>query len=283
MGALISSAYTDPLVAIGGIFGTGCNAAYMESCGSIPKLSLSSHPGLKPSTPMAINCEYGAFFGEVQGQGGESESVLPRTKYDILIDEASPRPGQQTFEKLSAGLYLGEIFRVVLLDLHEQGLIFQQQDVSKLREPYVMDTSFLSFIEDDESRKLSRTADKWRDEFGIHVSEPELELQRRLAELVATRAARLCTCGVAAICRKKGIERAHVAADGSVANKHPKFKARWAEALGQILEWEGRKEDGEDPICLVSAEDGSGVGAAIIAAMTMERAERGEKEGIRGE
>ena len=37
-GTLIASAYTDQAMKIGCIFGTGCTAAYMEDCGSVPKL-----------------------------------------------------------------------------------------------------------------------------------------------------------------------------------------------------------------------------------------------------
>lgn len=91
---------------------------------------------------MAINCEYGAFDNE--------HVVLPRTKYDIIIDKESPRPGQQSFEKMIAGLYLGELFRLVALDLNENPdvKIFGDQDVSKLQKPYTLDASFLSAIEE---------------------------------------------------------------------------------------------------------------------------------------
>lgn len=97
VGAMIASAYHDPETIIGAIFGTGCNAAYMENVGSIPKISGS---GLAADLPLALNCEYGAF--------DNSHSVLPRTKYDIEIDDESAKPGEQAFEKMSAGLYLGE-------------------------------------------------------------------------------------------------------------------------------------------------------------------------------
>lgn len=124
---------------IGCIFGTGCNAAYIENCGSIPKLA---HLNLPPETPMAINCEWGAFDNE--------HKVLPRTPYDIAIDKDSPRPGQQAFEKMIAGLYLGEIFRLIMVDLHDKKEvnIFAGQDISKLRKPYSLDSSFLSSIEE---------------------------------------------------------------------------------------------------------------------------------------
>jgi hexokinase len=65
-GTLIASNYADPTTQIGCIFGTGisrssvnidigCNAAYMENIGSIPKLA---HLNLPPEMPMAINCEW---------------------------------------------------------------------------------------------------------------------------------------------------------------------------------------------------------------------------------
>lgn len=138
-GTLIASAYTDDKMKIGCIFGTGCNAAYMEECGSIPKLA---DMNLDPSHLMAINCEWGAFDSE--------HKVLPRTQYDVVIDKDSPRPDQQAFEKMVAGLYLGEIFRLVLLDLHDNVdcRILEGQDLNKLRKPYSLDASFLSAIEE---------------------------------------------------------------------------------------------------------------------------------------
>jgi hexokinase len=268
VGTLIASAYTDPAMKIGCIFGTGCNAAYMENCGSIPKLQ---HLNLPADMPISINCEYGAFDNE--------HLVLPRTPYDALIDESSPRPGQQAFEKMIAGLYLGEIFRLVLVDLHDaKSLIFTNQDIAKLRKPYTLDASFLSFIEEDPFENLSETRDLFESKLGILPTKPECELARRLAELIGTRAARLSACGVAAICKKKKIESCHVGADGSVFNKYPHFKARGAQALREIMDWPKGKRDA---IVLSSSEDGSGVGAALIAALTIQRVKEGNTVGVR--
>lgn len=267
-GTLIASAYTDSAMKIGCIFGTGCNAAYMENCGSIPKLK---HLNLPDDMPIAINCEYGAFDNE--------HLVLPLTPYDVMIDETSPRPGQQAFEKMIAGLYLGEIFRLVLVDLHEnKNLLFDKQNISKLKKPYSLDASFLSQIEEDPFENLSETRDHFETELGILASKPELELCRRLAELIGTRAARLSACGVAAICKKKDMQSCHVGADGSVFNKYPHFKKRGAQALREILDWPKGKRD---PVVLSSAEDGSGVGAALIAALTIQRVKEGNLAGIR--
>ncbi|CAZ83238.1 unnamed protein product [Tuber melanosporum] len=268
-GTLIASAYTDNTTRIGCIFGTGCNAAYMETVGSIPKLA---HMNLDPKLDIAINCEWGAFDNE--------HRVLPRTVYDKHIDEHSPRPGQQTFEKMVAGLYLGEIFRLVLVDLHSNPdvKIFEKQDISALQTEYSLDSSFLAEIESDPWENLMETHALFEKKLKIETTEPERKLIRRLSELIGTRAARLSACGVAAICKMKNIESCHVGADGSVFNKYPNFQERGAKALREIFGW-GRAVR-KDPIQIVPSEDGSGVGAALIAALTMKRIRGGIHAGV---
>lgn len=136
-GTLLASAYTDTKMKLGCVYATGCNGAYMEDLASISKLA---DKGLPKDTDMIINCEWGAFDNE--------HAVLPRTSYDEVVDEESPRPGQQSYEKMIAGLYLGEIFRVVIAELYERtGSIFKDQDISSLGKSYCLDASFLSSIE----------------------------------------------------------------------------------------------------------------------------------------
>ncbi|KAF8543846.1 hexokinase [Trichophaea hybrida] len=268
-GTLIASAYTDDTTRIGCIFGTGCNAAYMEEVGCIPKLE---HMNLDPNLQIAINCEWGAFDNE--------RVVLPRTAYDVHIDKMSPRPGQQTFEKMVAGLYLGEIFRLVLVDLHANPdvKIFEGQDISVLQAEYSLDASFLAEVESDPWENLMETHALFEKILKIDTTEPERKLIRRLAELIGTRAARLSACGVAAICKKKGLTSCHVGADGSVFNKYPHFQKRGAQALREIFGWD--KDVRKDPIQIVPSEDGSGVGAALIAALTMKRIRAGIHAGV---
>lgn len=54
-GTLLASHYVNPKTKIAVIFGTGCNAAYMERVKDIPKIS---NLGIDPSDEMAINCEW---------------------------------------------------------------------------------------------------------------------------------------------------------------------------------------------------------------------------------
>lgn len=133
----------------------------------------------------------------------------------------------------------------------------------------------------DPFENLQETFDNFKQRLNIVCTRPELELIRRLAELIGTRAARLSSCGVAAICKKKNYESCHVGADGSVFNKYPHFKARGAQALKEILDWPEKTDPkAEDPIEILAAEDGSGVGAALIAALTLKRVKEGNMAGI---
>lgn len=73
--------------------------------------------------------------------------LAARTKFDIIIDESSNKPGEQSFEKMIAGLYLGEVFRLVLTELIESGHMFLGQNTYKLEKAYAVDTAFLSLME----------------------------------------------------------------------------------------------------------------------------------------
>ena len=54
-GTLIASHYVNPATKIACIFGTGCNAAYMERVGDIPKIG---ELALDAQDEIAINCEW---------------------------------------------------------------------------------------------------------------------------------------------------------------------------------------------------------------------------------
>jgi|WetSurMetagenome_2_1015567.scaffolds.fasta_scaffold17042_3 hexokinase len=77
---------------IGFILGTGTNIAYLEKNENILKLS-----GLDPYGTQAINVESGSF------------SKAPRSRIDILMDNATEGPGSQPFEKMISGRYLPKI------------------------------------------------------------------------------------------------------------------------------------------------------------------------------
>lgn len=52
-----------------------------------------------------------------------------------------------------AGLYLGEVFRLVMIELIDEGVLFLGQETYKVEKPFGFDTAFLSLIE----RRVART------------------------------------------------------------------------------------------------------------------------------
>ncbi|KAF9777200.1 hypothetical protein IL306_004505 [Fusarium sp. DS 682] len=261
---MLASAYLNSETAIGCVFGTGCNGAYFERCQSIPKLDME---GLPAEALMAINCEWGAFDNE--------HVVLPLTSFDIAIDDASPRKGQQAFEKMVAGLYLGELFRLIMLDAKQRDATFLKgQSLEKLQEPYFMDSSFLSAIEEDTSKDFRKSYDLSVSQLGVSPSLQELEFMRQVATLITTRAARLSSTGVAAICIKRNLKTCHVGVEGSLFEKHPHFKQELSKALGEILDWPEVSKTGKDDVEFMLSP-GSGVGAAVIAS-TLTRSKHDE-------
>jgi hexokinase len=139
-GTLIASHYVNPRTRMGVIFGTGCNAAYMEKAKNIPKLRGSGILEEDPEAEIAINCEWGAF-------DSFKHEHLPRTKYDEIVDKQSNKPDEQAFEKLISGRYLGEIVRLIICELIDEGMLFLGQNTYKLEKPYSFDTAFLSLME----------------------------------------------------------------------------------------------------------------------------------------
>lgn len=105
-----------------------------------------------------------------------------------------------------SGYYLGELLRLVLVDLHHQGHIFNGQAIRKLNEPFIMDTSFPARIEEDPFENLCETGELFNS-LGVETTVPERELIRRICELIGTRAARLSVCSIAAICKKEVIRK----------------------------------------------------------------------------
>ncbi|KAH8425155.1 Hexokinase isoenzyme 2 [Aspergillus melleus] len=156
----------------------------------------------------AINCEYGAF--------DNNRLVLPFTAYDDQIDRASPRPGQQRYER-----------EVTLLD---------DQNISRLQE-HILDCVFFETVENDPSENLDRCKGIFKERLSLHVQLAAWDFCRHLAQLVGQRAARLYACGITAAMKKASLKACHVAIDGSVFNKYPQCQDRVMEALEDILEW----------------------------------------------
>lgn len=276
-GTLVASRYVDPLTEMGCIFGTGVNGAYYETVDKITKYKGKFPADIPEDNIMLINCEYGSF--------DNYHKVIPRNKYDLEIDSKSPRPGQQTFEKMTAGFYLGDLIRLVMLDQYKKGNLFQnanQEFIDLLSVEQCIDTSFLSHLESDETDDLSLAKKTFLDQMKYaNATFEECYFVKKVAEFIGTRAARLSICGISAACKKRGYENCHIAADGSVYLKYPNFPQRAADGLSDVFGWSKDLSYDDHPIKIVKAEDGSGVGAAVIAALADKRQKNGLSLGLK--
>ncbi|KAJ3084526.1 hexokinase A [Rhizoclosmatium hyalinum] len=249
-GTLVSHAYTAPDTYVGVILGTGTNAAYVEKIENVVKFKSNGN-----AKDMIINTEWGAFDDEMV--------VIPRTKYDHKVDRGTAHYKTWTFEKLISGMYLGEIVRYVLADLVKTGEIFAAGGSKTLGVQYAFETAYMSRIERDHSLDLSDVRTVLEDL--MHIPSTTLadrRLVRAICEMIGKRAARLSAAGIAAIVTKMNkLDGCTVGIDGSLFELYPHFSNRMRDALHEILGFSA------DNIVLEQARDGSGQGAALIAAL----------------
>ncbi|MBZ3885914.1 Hexokinase-1, partial [Sciurus carolinensis] len=259
VGTMMTCGYEDPNCEIGLIAGTGSNMCYMEEMRNIELVD-------GDEGKMCINTEWGGF-----GDNGCIDDI--RTQYDKEVDEGSLNPGKQRYEKMTSGMYLGEIVRQILIDLTKQGLLFRGQISERLRTRGIFETKFLSQIESDRLALLQ--VRRILQQLGLDSTCEDSIVVKEVCGAVSRRAAQLCGAGLAAIVEKRredqGLEhlRITVGVDGTLYKLHPHFSRVLQETVKELA-----------PQCDVTfmlSEDGSGKGAALITAVA-KRFQQSQKE-----
>ncbi|KAK9458052.1 hexokinase-domain-containing protein [Dipodascopsis uninucleata] len=252
VGTLMSRAYSAPGLGntmLGVILGTGTNCAYVENISSISKISLQSDKNI-----MVVNTEWGSFDNAL--------TVLPFTSIDSEVDGNSPNPGYHMFEKLVSGMFLGEILRITLCNLHKEGVLFSSSSES-LELPWSIDTSTLSKIEADNTEDLSKTKETISMDLNIVATLEECKAIKKIVNAIGKRSAYLAgaaICGILTHTRAlEKMETVDIGLDGSVFEFYPGYENLMRESIKYLL--------GEDEkrVMLDIAKDGSGVGAALCA------------------
>ncbi|NXP68898.1 HXK3 protein, partial [Chloropsis cyanopogon] len=250
VGTMMACGYDDPKCEIGLIVGTGTNACYMEEMRNVG--TVEGDQGR-----MCINMEWGAF-----GDNGCLDHLF--THFDQVVDETTINPGKQRFEKLISGMYLGEIVRQILLVMTEKELLFQGKPCPKLQTKDIFKTKFLSTIELSNGLAL-RQIRAILNELELDASFEDSVLMREVCQTVSLRAAQLCAAGLAAVVEKmrenRGLDQLSVTVgvDGTLYKLHPCFSNNLQKTLKDLA-----------PNCNVTfllSEDGSGKGAALVAAV----------------
>jgi hexokinase len=251
VGTMMAHSYAHTPCAIGVIIGTGTNAAYIENLSEVKKWKGKATPTGK----MIINMEWGNFDRE--------RRHLPMTSYDEELDEHTPNQGLQPFEKMVSGMYLGELVRLIVVDYAHRGVLFAGQVTYLMEQRFAFDTKYMTEIDNDPSFSLERTRQIIQEHWSIDPSIDDRHTIRRICQMIVTRSARLSAIGIGGIITKLNAwNDCTVAIDGSVFEHYPGYSKKIRETLEELF---GMLADN---VHLVLAKDGSGVGAALCAAVS---------------
>ena len=195
--------------AIGQVSGTGTN-----TCCSLPEKRIGKL-GRGGDRRMIVNLESGMYDG------------MPRGDFDRVLDEESHNPGLKHFEKMTAGVYLGELCHRMLIAAGDEGLL-RSETAEKARA--------LGWID-------SAVIDAWAmgerlEEIGEDAE--DAAFVQTLCAAMFERSARCMCTNLAAIVLLSGEETASICAEGSLVQKGRVYRP----LLEQLIRTEIREKMG---------------------------------------
>ncbi len=245
VGTLQAQAVLDPNCGMGVILGTGFNIAVRVATRRIKK-----DVGSYSSKGMIINMESGNF-----------SKSLPATRYDRQLDRESGNARNQLAEKMISGKYLPQIARLVVLELIRKEKLFDGCVPPVFADKEGLTGSHMDRLEVGTPAEVQELA---RELFGRVLTPVELRILRRVFRMVSRRSARIAAAVISgALVRvaRRSAKRETVAVDGSLFEKYPGYSRSVMEAVRELS---GKVGKG---VQLKLTKDGSGMGAAVIAAV----------------
>lgn len=246
VGTLAAKSYNDHNCDMGVILGTGTNACYPEKISNIKKWR-----GLDPKGEMIINMEWGNF------------NKLRFTPYDKEVDDESLNTGYQYLEKMVSGMYLGELTRKITRDLVHRGLMFSGA-AAAFAQKDSFQTEDMSLIASDETADCARIEEFLAQKGVLRATSRDKAALKKICQIVSIRAAKISGAAISAVITwldPKLIKNHTVGIDGSLFEKYPGFADIMLGVFKNLFKENASK------IKLELAKDGSGKGAAIIAAI----------------
>jgi|TARA_R110002003_G_scaffold96_30_gene7671 hexokinase len=275
-------------VAMGLIVGTGTNA-------TVPMKLQNLHPAKRKSLPnpeavetVVINTEW-----TIRGTDKPLIDLDIKTSWDLTLDANSDAPGFQPFEYMTAGRYLGEIVRLVFVEIVSQELGIPLP--SSLQNRNALPTRFLSEVvgrldEDVVKRELeSRYPAKasgssfWTATRVKLIQDIASAVQQRSSALVAAACIGLLNCVHDIEIDQQGgdqprsngtyarpssdIEELVIAYAGGTISRYPKWLETcqyWIDTLITAAS----KANVSKRVVLREALDGGIIGAGVLAGMT---------------
>lgn len=191
---LLSRAYVDSSTRLALILGTGVNAAIYLPVAALGRSKFGRRPSVwyREATHVVVNTEM-SMFGKY---------VFPTTRWDEHLNATHVLPDFQPFEHLVSGRYLGEIFRLVLVEGVQTAGLFGGQLPQGMSTPYGLDTGVMAAVEGDESPDLSGARHALTSAFEFGHTAPtlaDLALAKHVAQSISRRAAAYLAVGIHAL------------------------------------------------------------------------------------
>lgn len=229
----LAASYQPPAVKIGSICGTGHNSCCL-------------YPYFPEKPPVIINLESGNF------------NRLPLNGFDKRLHQHTLDPDQQHLEKMVAGKYLGEMWRLILWELIQKDQL-PEPSHPLLQQPFAVSSEPLSYLYAD---PWGNSARQWYQQAGIDHYQPyQLLILQDISAAVIHRAIGLIAASYAGILKSNSSsdEPAVIAVDGSVFRFLPGFKQGVEQQLANLHP--------DHPPRLLLTPEGSSIGAAVAAAL----------------
>jgi len=245
VGTLQTQAVLDPRCQAGVILGTGFNI-----CVQLPTRRIRKDIGSYNGGHMIVNMEAGAF-----------NRALPFNRFDRQMDRESENPGGQLAEKMISGKYQPQLFQLAVSGLIKEGMLFGGRMPKVLKDGDAFTTREMGILEAGSPAELKKLGKALA---GRPLSKEERCMLAGISHAIARRSARISATMIAgALTRveRRSASGVTVAVDGSLFEKYPGYCAMMQDALREL---EGRSAD---KIRLKLTKDGSGIGAAVIAAV----------------
>lgn len=265
--ALLSRAYVEPSTTMSLILGTGTNmAAHLPvSCLGASKLQDRDSTWLSQAERVTINTEISMF----------GKDILPKTRWDDLLNRSHDLPDFQPLEYLTTGRYLGEILRLIILEAVETAGLFKGRFPSSLMGKYSLDTAVLAVIEGDSSRDLKKSSAYLQGILGLDLppTATEMTFLRLAAQSISRRAAAYIAVAIHALWaveRKVGAtgrSRTTIACNGTVIGKYAGFRSRCESYISDIIKYDAEGGQADSEVYLEMADDAAILGAAVAVAI----------------
>lgn len=155
---------------------------------------------------------------------------------------------------------MGELVRLLCVKLVKAGLLFDGKLSDRFGKRQEFDTKYVSDIE-SESAGVFAVTRGILSEMGVKdASDMDCKIVRYCCELISRRAAQLVSAALAVLILRIGDPDITIGVDGSVYRFHPKFHDLMTETIKMLVPSNYKFK-------FVLSDDGSGIGAAIVAAV----------------